>query len=285
MLPELAGGSVDLVVLDSPCLSLDNQLASGTTRRQDCPWSFETRDIDAEMWHQLYRVMKPDGRLSTFLPTDSTSTLTPDRDHIDGALPAGLTYRRRWVCDKDRIGMGYNGRAQHEELRFLPKGKRRMPFDRSISDVRTHRSSPPSSRLHVVEKPFQLYTDFIVLSTERGDPVLDPMAGSFNSVDASGRRPARRTPRGGHRTRSLEVPLRTLPPHDSGGCHVSDLRARYTLRGCRDCDRRRVTKMRNCTTWASETRTRCRDSMRIVRERVIWKSGQPQHIEESPGPQ
>jgi site-specific DNA-methyltransferase (adenine-specific) len=89
-----------------------------------------------------------------------------------------------WV--KDSWGMGdlrgaYAGR--HELIVYAVKGRPKLNPPRS-SDVLSFPRVPPMLRLHPAQKPVELLEFLIKKSTDKGDAVLDPLAGSGSTAVA-----------------------------------------------------------------------------------------------------
>ncbi len=88
--------------------------------------------------------------------------------------------------DKGRIGMGYRSCRRGEYLMILQKTPirakgtwRRSP---SIPDVWRE---DIMGRKHVHQKPYLLHRELIAVTTEPGDVVVNPCAGSFEVMDAA----------------------------------------------------------------------------------------------------
>jgi len=181
---EIETNSVDAIITDSPYSCLNKHLATGTTRKKNNEWSFETKDIDMKLLKEMFRVLKIGGHFFSFLPPDSKDTLEYNNNFIDMAQVAGFEFNKRWIWDKVVIGMGYNGRNRHEQIIFLSKGKRRKPFDLSIPDVLTHKRIHAKKRIHEAEKPVELIMDIIKFCSQKNDVILDPFAGSLTTAKA-----------------------------------------------------------------------------------------------------
>ena len=126
--------SIDSIITDSPYTSLNKHYEMGTARQRnrDKSVGFETKDIDQEMLKELFRVLKKGGHFFSFLPADAQSTRKQNDSFIDCSEEVGFIFNKRFIWDKQCIGMGYNGRNRYEQIIFLSKGKRTMPRDRSI---------------------------------------------------------------------------------------------------------------------------------------------------------
>ena len=181
---DIESNSMDSIITDSPYSCLNHHLATGTTRKKDGKWQFQTKDMDREILGHFFRVLKPGGHFFCFLPPDSKDTLNYNNDMIQLSMKIGFEFNKRWIWDKVCIGMGYNGRNRHEQIIFLSKGDRRKPEDLSIPDVLTHKRIASTDRAHEAEKPVELIKDILKFSNKPGDVVLDPFAGSLSLAKA-----------------------------------------------------------------------------------------------------
>jgi site-specific DNA-methyltransferase (adenine-specific) len=85
-----------------------------------------------------------------------------------------FNYSKPLVWDKVNQGMGYHWRGRHEYIVMLEKGKRRLN-DLGKADVLVHKRV---NKGYPTEKPFSLVEEIILNSTQPGEWVLDPFAGS-----------------------------------------------------------------------------------------------------------
>lgn len=177
-LKNLKSNSFDALITDPPYPWLDHHVETGTTRKESGELSFETRDLDKDILSEFYRVLKEGAHCLIFVPSISGDTKAPLDKLIERAENAGLEFNKYLVWDKKKIGMGYNGRCRYEGVLFLSKGKRRMPVDKSIPDLIPAERVSPSDRKHETEKPVNLLKQLVLFSTEEGEVVLDPFAGS-----------------------------------------------------------------------------------------------------------
>lgn len=179
--------SIDAIIMDSPYSALDKQMQVGTTRRRNLQggWDFETKDLDSELLTELYRVMKPGGHMFSFMPAAKADTVDYNHNQIELARKSGWKFQAGWVWDKVLMGMGYTGRCQHELIHFFSKGKRRFPSSLKITDVRTYKREHKSRKIHQTQKPIGLLEDLILFSTNPGEVVLDPFAGSGSTAAAA----------------------------------------------------------------------------------------------------
>jgi len=178
--------SIDAIITDSgyTCLNKHYKQGNARKRNRDRHIGFQTRDIDNELLGQFHRVLKPSGHFFSFLPADAKHTLEYNNHFINMATDAGFQFNKRFIWDKLRIGMGYNGRNRYEQILFLSKGKRRMPCDLSIPDVLAHKTIHPSKRIHHAQKPVELIKDIIRFSTQKGETILDPFGDSMATARA-----------------------------------------------------------------------------------------------------
>lgn len=175
---NLKSESFDAIITDPPYPWLDHHVETGTTRKESGELSFETRDLDGEILSEFYRVLKDGAHCLIFVPSLSGDTLEPVIGLVRKAENEGLEFNKYFVWDKEKIGMGYNGRCRYEGVLFLSKGERRMPVDRSVPDLIPVERISPSDRGHETEKPVALLKQLVLFSTEEEETILDPFAGS-----------------------------------------------------------------------------------------------------------
>lgn len=176
----------DALITDPPYPWLDRFRAKNTSSWKRMQVDFERREIDADLGLELYRVLREGAHAFIFVPAETMTT----RPHINQLIEilerSGFVFRKRFIWDKVSPGMGYSGRARHEGILFLTRGKaKRMPCDLTIPDVLTSRSIPPRRRRHPCEKPLGLLEALIRFATRAGELVLDTFAGSCASGSAA----------------------------------------------------------------------------------------------------
>lgn len=86
----------------------------------------------------------------------------------------GFDYAKPLVWDKVTPGMGYHWRSRHEYIVMFEKGKRRLN-DLRKADVLQHKRVTGG---YPTEKPLGLVEELLLNSTQPGEWVLDPFAGS-----------------------------------------------------------------------------------------------------------
>ena len=178
--------SIDAIITDSGYTCLNKHYKIGSTRKRNVNKhiGFETKDIDKDMLTEMFRILKQGGHFFSFLPADGADTLDYNNNFIKMAQSNGFVFNKRFIWDKMVIGMGYNGRNRHEQIMFLSKGKRHMPYDLSIPDVLTHKRIYSGKRIHDAEKPVELIMDLIKFCSKEGDVILDPFGGSMATARA-----------------------------------------------------------------------------------------------------
>jgi len=181
---EIEDDSIDAIITDSGYTCLNDFLATGTTRKKTNKWEFPTKDIDKELLKEMFRVLKKGGHFFSFLPADSNKTIDYNNNFIEMARKEGFIFCKRFIWNKQKIGMGYHGRAMYEQMIFLSKGKRHMPYDKSIPDLLSHKRINPNTRLHEAEKPVELIEDLVKFCSKENDVILDPFAGTLSLAKA-----------------------------------------------------------------------------------------------------
>lgn len=128
---------------------------------------------------EIHRVLKPSGYL--FLWVDKFSLLNDSKDWM---ADTGFQIVDMITWNKGKIGMGYRTRKCSEYLLILQKAPILATAtwtDHSIPDVWTEKVS---TKEHPHAKPVQLQKLLILSTTQSGDVVLDPCAGSFSVLES-----------------------------------------------------------------------------------------------------
>ncbi|MFH0989875.1 MAG: site-specific DNA-methyltransferase [bacterium] len=196
---EIESEVIDMIITNPGYTWLNHHLERGTTRKQSGSWSYPTRDIDKDLLREMFRVLKSQkesrgtngqpvwGGAHCFIFCPSLTGET--KPHIDALITeaetVGFQFNKLFVWDKKQMGMGYNGRPRYESILFMSKGKRAMPFDKSVKDVLEHQMIFPTKRRHESEKPVDLYRELVRFGTMPGDIVMDLFAGSLNVARAA----------------------------------------------------------------------------------------------------
>ena len=85
--------------------------------------------------------------------------------------------------NKKRMGMGYRSRRTSEYLVVLQKKPKKAKTTWKIKNIRDCWEEKISNKKHVHQKPYDLQKILIEATTDKGDYVLDPAAGSFRILD------------------------------------------------------------------------------------------------------
>jgi DNA modification methylase len=169
---------MDALITDPPYTWLQSLLAIHTTTRRRMRWTFDRKDIDRDLGLELYRVLKRGAHAFFFVPAETATT----RPHIEGFIrlleSCGFVFNKRFVWDRMRMGMGYNGRCRYEGILFMSKGARRKPCDLTVSDVLPFKAPDPRVRRHACEKPRGLLETLVRFATRAGERILDCFAGA-----------------------------------------------------------------------------------------------------------
>lgn len=176
---KLPGESVDALITDPPYPWLDRFRERTTSSWKRMQAAFERQDVDADLGLELYRVLREGAHAFVFVPAETRTTRPHINQLIDTLERCGFVFQKRFVWDKMSIGMGYSGRARHEGILFLTRGRaKRKPCDLTVPDMLTSRAIDPRRRVHPCEKPLALLGMLIRFATQAGETVLDVFAGS-----------------------------------------------------------------------------------------------------------
>lgn len=174
-LKGLGSESVDLLVTDPAYESLEKHRKIGTTTRLKNWFPVFPNKRYKDFFDEAYRVMKKDAHCYVMSDSESMFLIKPIAEN------AGFRFWKPLVWDKVNIGMGYHYRARHEYILFFEKGKRKLN-DLSMPDVLSHKRVYNG---YPTEKPVDLFKDLIKQSSNPGDLVIDPFAGSGATGEAA----------------------------------------------------------------------------------------------------
>jgi len=172
--------SIDLIIADPP-YGID--IANAIKYRDmeviynDNP--YDIANLIAMAFEQMFRVLKMDTHIYVFSAAGRTH-ITQDKLSKAGfdvhAVPL--------IWDKigtSRPGTNLSFSPSYEAFVFATKGKRKL--------IKNHRDifseSAPKKRIHPTEKPTALLRELIKLSSDPGQIVLDPFAGSGSTLQAA----------------------------------------------------------------------------------------------------
>jgi DNA modification methylase len=192
ILPKLPDASIDLVVTD-PAWGINlEELAGAGAISDDEETEFEdTPDSALEKYKKVipefYRLLKPGHHLYMFFGIEFYNQI------YDCLTEAGFDVRQKpcvWVKDKPAFigGFEYKPMPKWECFFFAVKASddQRRQLNEATSDVFTYaRTEKGEQKIHITEKPVSLIKALIRLSSNEGDIVLDPFAGSASVPVAS----------------------------------------------------------------------------------------------------
>jgi site-specific DNA-methyltransferase (adenine-specific) len=195
VMAKMGGGNCDAIVTDPAYWTLDQHRSIGTTARlgghrdpsMRRGW-FKT--IDAEELFdclcEFHRLLTKNGHV--WIMNDGQTL----RYTLGYAEEAGFNYAKPFPVAKLRTdgkgfkqGMGYHGRAAHEYIVLLEKGRRRFNQENWpdvfmvpwTGEAETRRFTSDGKGFPTA-KPFNFFRWLLRLSTKEGETVLDPFAGS-----------------------------------------------------------------------------------------------------------
>jgi len=131
----------------------------------DPPWHYDFSKSDSRSIEAHYATLTTDQICNLKIPTDDDAVLFlwSPAPKIEDALTVmttwGFRYLTHFVWTKDKIGMGYWARAQHEILLVGDKGEVSPPdeaarFSSVVSAPRLEHSAKPSVFYEMIEKMF-----------------------------------------------------------------------------------------------------------------------------------
>lgn len=195
-LAQLADDSVDLVVTDPPYgIASANRttIRKGevmSTKRAWGEWDcFFRHPMDYDVFvlrliSECYRVLRPGGALYMYLARENCGYF------IRQAVSRGFTYRNELALVKTTPLPSLhkkNWRSAFELCMYLVKGPRPATFNfvsqRECVNTYPHASSVRHSD-HPTEKPLEMITRIVRVSSNPGDLVLDPFMGSGTTAAA-----------------------------------------------------------------------------------------------------
>jgi len=194
MRERLDDDSVDCVITDPP-YGVDVDVSGGMNRTKDTPHKGtvdndgyeEALETFRNTLSEVDRVLSDDGLLYVFASWKTYS------EFVDLIESRGYTVFNClvWVKSDTTPFTAYQGKYQyqHEFCIFAGKDEARH-LNQTPSDVMEYdeaRFSDVADQVtdHPTQKPFQLISDFVKQSTDRGDTILDPFMGSGTTAVAA----------------------------------------------------------------------------------------------------
>jgi site-specific DNA-methyltransferase (adenine-specific) len=136
-------------------------------------------EVIREFIREIDRVLRPSGHL--FLWVDKFHLCEGVSAWMEGT---DLQTVDLLVWNKGRIGMGYRTRRKSEYLVILQKAPKRAKGVWTRHDIPDVIEEKIPGRGHAHRKPIEIQRRLIEATTEPGDLVIDPAAGSFSVLEA-----------------------------------------------------------------------------------------------------
>jgi adenine-specific DNA-methyltransferase len=173
ILPQLAAESFDLVLTDPPYLvSYSGRWGSDFEPIEgDCDPSWVS-----PVYRNLFRVLRSDALCLTFFGWPQAETFLRTWREV-GFRPVSI-----FVLVKNRIGLGYFSRSQHEQAFLLAKGHPAKPA-KALSNVLSWECSDTS--FHPNQKPEGALSKLLACFSNDNSVVLDPFCGSGTTLLAA----------------------------------------------------------------------------------------------------
>jgi DNA modification methylase len=146
-------------------------------------------DLDAaiETFHSVMRHLVPkladEAELYFFTSWDVYPSWA---EAVDGW--GGIDYKMMLIWQKGYPGLGdldCNWGCGHELILYCKKGRRQLPYRRQ--GILAFDKVPSGQNIHPTEKPVGLLEELIKMSTNEGDLIVDPFAGSGSTIWAAQR--------------------------------------------------------------------------------------------------
>lgn len=183
---KLGTESIDALITDPSYDWLNKFREKKTTSWKRMPYDLECRDIDLDLGRELYRVLREGAHAFVFVPAETGTTRPHINQMIETLEKSGFVFRKRFIWDKLSIGCGYSGRARHEGIVFMTRGRaKRKPCDLAVGDVISVRMLDHRNRLHPAEKPAGLIEQLVKFATKIGEVILDVFGGSCSTGKAA----------------------------------------------------------------------------------------------------
>lgn len=134
----------------------------------------------ARFFRELSRVVAPSGHVFLWV----------DNFHVRNGIGQWLEGTEFETVDmitwhKNKMGLGHRSRSSAEFVIVLQKKPKRVKGCWSRRDIRSVWEEKVNAKSHTHAKPMELQKALIDATTQPGDLVLDPCAGSFSVMDAA----------------------------------------------------------------------------------------------------
>lgn len=129
--------------------------------------------------NEIDRVLRPSGHLFLWI----------DKFHLCEGIHSWLKETSLEIVDlitwnKKTFGMGYRTRRTCEYLMVLQKKPKRAKGVWSVKNIRDVWEEKVEIKGHSHTKPVELQKELILATTQSGDVVIDPCAGSYSVLEA-----------------------------------------------------------------------------------------------------
>ena len=187
ILPLLTPNFINAVITDPPYQSLDVEVSIGTTTQLVGLDQFTGKRLAASDGEKWFKTI-PNEQLLDFLDICQERMVDDGAMYIFADVKTGLAIYPRLkpanviVWDKMKIGMGYNWRRMHEWIAYIPNENHKLR-SKGLGDI--IRCAGVDEKIHPTEKPPGAITPLILNSTDVGDTILDPFAGSGSTLIAA----------------------------------------------------------------------------------------------------
>lgn len=180
LLPQLRGGSVDLVVTDPPYVI--GAVSAGTLGTKAGGWGDM---MNSSRWFRDWyamcrRLLKPTGALWTFCNWRSLPVVMKAAADAEWSVASVLVWHKDWIGPGGSVGL----RPSYELVALLPMPGFAIP-DRGLPDFWTEPWASFKPTGHPAEKPVALLRRIIRASGLSEGVVLDPFAGSGSTLRAA----------------------------------------------------------------------------------------------------
>jgi site-specific DNA-methyltransferase (adenine-specific) len=187
LLKELEDGSVDLLLTDIPygveAINIKSNNYKGLVKDQENSCYSEVYQLIQAIKDDAVRVLKPSAHFYIFHSIDQYSYI---QSILIGAglLPDPVPL----IWDKTRTTAPFRGyfyASCYEMCTFGHKPPRTKMLSQPCKSIIQMKTPSVSEKIHVFQKPVELLEYFIKQSTNMGDLVLDPFAGSGSTILAA----------------------------------------------------------------------------------------------------
>lgn len=174
IMPTLPAGSFDLVLTDPPYgIGADKMKKTARHFYNDSPEN--ALEICKLIITEAFRLLKPRGQVFLFCDFEHFHDLQAHAERM-----AFTTWRTPVIWRKGEDGHAPWGRGgfarTYEVFLYLTKGQKDLK--QTTPDIKDFRRPLRSDRVHAAEKPVDLLSHLISISTDPGDSILDPCCGS-----------------------------------------------------------------------------------------------------------